>query len=465
MTAVADEQGHFHVPRVRSATLLLAQNGERTLAGLARIEPDEPNVVISVQSPVNVRGRLLNWKGEPLGPWPLEYCLVVDGAFLDEYHMSQTTDVKRLLGGTTMTAPNGEFTLPGLAPGLTYRISCCPGTQVNGATQPFVTITTFTSKPTGVTQLGDVKRPRTPTLEDVFLKADSPAEQVAKTLESATESARMRDQRVLILVGSQKNPLIRAIRATLALSSPINWSPTGPTEPSPPNWAKDSALQPPLSNYSVFGLEVARPGATAAFLEKHKVILPAGDDVTLAALDLDGNVVGQISGRKLLSEKQPNVQPLISWLHAQAPKMVDAEKLLAEALQQAKAENKRIFLREDAPRTASTAPGSTAMPRSSRSFWKRTTSASRSTPAVPMPTRSSIASATTTCSATTAWATSRSPGWSSSTRRASRSSAGRARGATSAFPSRPRRRPTSPGCSAQRPSGCPTRRSPCWSQG
>ena len=79
VTAVADEQGHFHVPRVRSAMLLLAQNGDRTLSGLSRIEPDEPNVVISVQSPVNVRGRLLNWKGQPLGPWPLEYCLVVDG--------------------------------------------------------------------------------------------------------------------------------------------------------------------------------------------------------------------------------------------------------------------------------------------------------------------------------------------------------------------------------------------------
>ena len=156
-----------------------------------------------------------------------------------------------------------------------------------------------------------------------------------------------RDQRVLILVGPQKNPLIRAIRATLALSSPINWSPTGPTEPSPPTWAKDSALQPPLSNYSVVGLEVGRPGATAAFLEKHKVTLPAGDDVTLAALDLDGNVVGQISGRKLLSEKQPSVQPLISWLHAQAQKMVDAEKLLAEAHPAGQSREQADLLRED----------------------------------------------------------------------------------------------------------------------
>ncbi len=349
VTAVADEQGHFHVPRVRSAMLLLAQNGERTLSGLARIEPDEPSVVISVQSPVNVRGRLLNWKGERLGQWPLEYCLVVDGAFLDEYHMSQTADLKRLLGGFTMTADSGEFMLPGLAPGLTYRISCCPGTQVGGATQPFITITTFTSKPTGVTQLGDVKRPRTPTLEDVFLKVDSPAEQVAKVLESATESARMRDQRVLLLAGPQKNAIVRAIRATLAVSSPVNWSPTGSNEPSAPSWAANNVLQPPLSNYSVLGLEVAKGGATGEFLGQHKVALPEGDDMTLAALDLDGNVVGQISGRKLLSDKNPNVQPLISWLHANAPKMVDAEKLLAEALRQAKVENKRIFLREDAP--------------------------------------------------------------------------------------------------------------------
>ena len=374
VTAVADEQGHFRVPRIRSAMLLLAQNGERTLSGLARIEPDEPSVVISVQSPVNVRGRLLNWKGEPLGPWPLEYCLVVDGAFLDEYHMSQTADLKRLLGGFTMTADSGEFMLPGLAPGLTYRISCCPGTQVGGATQPFITITTFTSKPTGVTQLGDVKRPRTPTLEDVFLKVDSPAEQVAKVLESATEGARMRDQRVLLLAGPQKNAIVRAIRATLAVSSPTNWSPTGSNEPSAPKWAANNVLQAPLSNYSVFGLEVAKPGVPAAFLGQHKVALPEGDDMTLAALDLDGNVVGQISGRKLLSDKNPNVQPLISWLHANAPKMVDAEKLLAECSGRPRRRTSGSSSARTRPRTASTVPGSTATPHSSRIRWKRTTS-------------------------------------------------------------------------------------------
>ncbi|HET6325359.1 MAG TPA: M56 family metallopeptidase, partial [Planctomycetaceae bacterium] len=132
VTAVADAQGYFHVPRVRSAMLFLAQNDERTLAGISRFDGQEIGVSISVGNSVSANGRLLDATGKPLASWPIEYCLVLDGAFLDEYHVFQTRDAKRLLGGSASTGPNGEFTLTGLAPGWTYRISCCPGTMVNG---------------------------------------------------------------------------------------------------------------------------------------------------------------------------------------------------------------------------------------------------------------------------------------------------------------------------------------------
>ena len=53
--------------------------------------------------------------------------------------------------------PTGEFTVPGLAPGWTYRSHCCPGTMINGDILPFVDITTFTAEATPrITQLGNV---------------------------------------------------------------------------------------------------------------------------------------------------------------------------------------------------------------------------------------------------------------------------------------------------------------------
>jgi beta-lactamase regulating signal transducer with metallopeptidase domain len=350
VTAVADSDGYFFVPRIRSAMLFLAQNEKRMFSGIARIEPQESGVVIPVGRSVTAHGRLLDATGKPLGSWPLEYCLVLDGSYLDEFHVAQSRDVKKLLGGMAQTGPNGEFWLAGLAPGWAYRISCCPGTVVNGTIQPFVMIANFTPDQSEITQLGDVKRPRTQTMDDVFLNASSPPEQIEKVLETATENAKLLDQRVLMLSGSPKNETFRAIHAILAVSSPVAWTPGPGNGAGPPKWSKDSYVQAALFNYSVVGLEVVGPDATTgAFLKNHKFAMPAADDLVLTVLGDDGKIVAETSGRQLFAGKAPSARPLSDWLQQHAPKLPDAEKLLADALNQAKRENKLVFLRETAP--------------------------------------------------------------------------------------------------------------------
>jgi beta-lactamase regulating signal transducer with metallopeptidase domain len=350
VTAVADAQGNFHLPRTRSVMLLLAQSDERTLSGIARIEPEESGVVIPVGRTVKAHGRLLDFAGKPLASWPMEYCLALDGSFLDDFHVFQARDAKRLLGGNAYSGPNGEFELPVLAPGWAYRITCCPGVTVNGTIQPFITITSFTSAQTGTTQLGDIKRPRTATMDDVFLSATSPPEQVEKVLDVATQSARQLDQRVLIVAGSRKNEIVRGIRAILAMSSPVAWTPGADASAGDPQWAKDAALRGALFNYSVLGVEVAGKDATTGpLLERYKVDKPADDDVALIALDIDGRLVSATSRRQLFAGKKPSAAPLAQWLHKHAPQMPDANKLLDEARAEAKRENKRIFLRENSP--------------------------------------------------------------------------------------------------------------------
>jgi hypothetical protein len=191
-------------------------------------------------------------------------------------------------------------------------------------------------------------------MDDSFLTASSSAEQVEKIVQEATESARLLDQRVLVVAGSSKNEIVRGIRSILAMASPVNWSP-GPTNtPEDPQWAKEKEnesliLQPPLFNFAVLGMEVGPGSATSAFLDRHQVKGPAGDDVALAALDVDGHIVAETSGRKLFGKHEPSAKPLASWLLKASPKLPDAEKLLAAALAQATRENKRVFLRENAP--------------------------------------------------------------------------------------------------------------------
>lgn len=360
LTAVADGRGDFHVPRIRSAMLFLAQNDDRTLSGIARIEPQESGVVIPVGPLVSARGRLLDAStGQPLGSWPIEYRLVLDGSFLDEFHVSQTNDAKRLLGGLSSTLPNGQFFLPGLAPGWTYRISCCPSTVVNGVMQmpmingrpqPFITLNTFTPGQSKINDLGDIKRPRPESTEDFLPGETLPLEHIENVLESKLTRARLADQRVLIVAGSPKNEIFRAVRTIVTATTLASWAPGGDTRPAAPQWAADPALHNEFLNYSeaVLGLEVQRPGATTrTFLEHHKLAMPTADDVVLAVLDIDGHLIAEIGGQQLFAGKPAAAGPLSQWLHEQAPKMPDAKKLYDEALAQAKRENKRVLLREN----------------------------------------------------------------------------------------------------------------------
>jgi beta-lactamase regulating signal transducer with metallopeptidase domain len=363
VTAVADAQGNFRLPRLRSAMLFLAQNDDRSLLGMSRVESTDSALVILVGRPVSVKGRLLDWQGNELPKnWPIDYSLVLDGGFTDEFIVFQARDAKRMLGGSTSAGPHGDFTIHGLAPGWNYRLSCCPGTVVNGANEPFVPITKFTTALTGTTRLGDVKRPRVSTMEDVFLSATSSAEQIEKCRQMAGESARMLDQRVLVVAGSRANEVVRGLRAVLAVDSPVSWNPNPPKGPGDPEWAKagpgaprdGNALRGALYNFAVMGFDVGRPESTTrAFLDRYQVKAPPEGDVTLAALDIDGHLVGQTTGKQLFAENKPAAKPLTKWLLANAPKMPDAKRLYTAALAQARRENKCVLLLETATGSAS----------------------------------------------------------------------------------------------------------------
>ena len=358
VTAVADALGNFRLPRLRSAMLFLAQNDDRSLLGMSRVESTDSTFAILVGRPVSVKGRLLDWQGNELPKnWPIDYSLVLDGGFTDEFIVFQARDAKRMLGGSTSAGPHGDFTIHGLAPGWKYRLSCCPGTVVNNANEPFVPITKFTTALTGTTRLGDVKRPRVSTMEDAFLSATSSPEQIEKCRQMASESARMLDQRVLVVAGSRANEVVRGIRAVLAVDSPVPWNPNPPKSPGDPEWAKTGPMAPPdgnalhsaLNNFAVMGFDAGGPDSpTRAFLDRYQVGAPADGDVTLATLDIDGRLVTQTSGRQLFAGGKPAAKPLTKWLASNAPKLPDANRLRAEALAQAKRENKCVLLLETA---------------------------------------------------------------------------------------------------------------------
>jgi beta-lactamase regulating signal transducer with metallopeptidase domain len=355
VTAVADAQGYFHVPRGQSPMLVLAENDARTFAGLARFEPQETSIVIPVGGSVSARGRLFDAAGKPLGPWPLECRVVLDGTILDEYHVFSARDAKRLLSGSTMTNASGEFDLQGLVPGWTYRVSCCPGTVVNGSTQPFITIATFTAGQTPVTQIGNVTRPRSDSMDDIFLNASTSLDRMEKLFAADKASAKLLDLHVLVVSGSQDNEFVRGIRSGLALTIPETWTPAPPSKTPPnqdPPWGRDGNVLRALTNYTVMGLDVTAPESTASqFLKQHNLSVPGSNDMSLAVLDGEGHLVAQISGKNLFSKKKA-ADTLSAWLRANKPQLPDAKELLDAALAKARRQNKRVFLREHSPEAA-----------------------------------------------------------------------------------------------------------------
>jgi hypothetical protein len=100
----------------------------------------------------------------------------------------------------------------------------------------------------------------------------------------------------------------------------------------------------------VIGLDVGGPDSTThAFLDRHQVGAPSEGDVTLAALELDGRLVAQTTGKQLFAAKKPAAKPLTKWLSSNSPKMPDANRAFTAALAQAKREKKSVLLLETAP--------------------------------------------------------------------------------------------------------------------
>jgi Protein of unknown function, DUF255 len=73
---------------------------------------------------------------------------------------------------------------------------------------------------------------------------------------------------------------------------------------------------------------------------------PAPDDAVLAVIDSDGHLVADTTSKQLSPGKPLDARPLAAFLHAHRPTVPDAQTRLANALAQAKSENKRVLVEQ-----------------------------------------------------------------------------------------------------------------------
>lgn len=310
-------QGHFTVERSLDPLVLYAQTPDKGRAGVVRVDAETAEAKIVIGPVVKASGRLLDLQGKPIGGKQLRYGIRV--------HVGdpKTSPFSDWFGGRTMTDAGGHFTLTGLIPGESYHINL-PLDEHSSRDVKQVKVQRAESF-----DLGDVRvdptpfRPYVPptpaqrTADAFVARQTSPRQRLKKLL----DEARREYTRPLLLFGASKDPacvdLFRLFHEDSAQPSKLRW-------------------EFELASLDSSQLPVRELGRELG------VSLDKDRPPMLAVLDGEGALIATHPLR--LDEKQKlDAAALVDFLRKHKLAQRDAERMLAEAREKAKTENKRVF--------------------------------------------------------------------------------------------------------------------------
>ncbi len=341
-SAVCDAEGHFRMARIQGTGLYLAQNDDRTVAGIAQIPAQGHELEIAIGSAAAANGRLIEAStGKSVPNRQLHFGVVVDG------HMfSVTNDGRMMFCGTTRTDAHGKFTLAPLAPGWKYQIES--GFIVTGGEVAVILadsskrLAEFTSPSSGTVELGEIKISMPASEFALAQGAMRHDKSVEGRINAKFGHARLSDRRVLIVAGTPSEQWCQII--FLEAEDNPQFFTSAKQQPF------DASLQEALRNYALVGLDLSDVRTAAeyqALLAKCQV--SASPIPSLAVLDTNGRL---ISSRVLQEPDKQGLShsDLLEWLNRNAPPFPDGEALVKAARAEAKAQKKHILVRESAPR-------------------------------------------------------------------------------------------------------------------
>ncbi len=326
LTAMADDRGEFSVNRELAPIVLHAETPDGKLAGFRRIDADDSRATIKLAPTASCRFRILD------GPRPLPPGCEVAYGIRIENDDSRGQLEERDFGGTVQTDKDGRVTLPSLVVGAEYevRLVRLAGSRTAFLDHHFVDI--FADKP-GLHDRGDVE------LKNLGSVRHTP-EQVAKKLQQFVDdplTAIERHSAVMKVV-----PLTNRRVLTRFVNPDSVWfSPQSTQE-----WPQDPIWQ----DYpgQIVPLIPTRREEAKTLARQLGVSLPSDGTPLLVIQDENGKVMGQLTGPQLLSVdgQRHNRDAVLQFLRKHAPEHRHARELLVEALKQAKAVNKQVFVQE-----------------------------------------------------------------------------------------------------------------------
>ena len=325
-TAVTTETGEFKTTRVPTPVLVRAWTTDGRLAAIAEMSETAYSIRIPLKPTTAARGRLVDGTtGRPLAECDIEFGVQI------KYPSNRWTHA---FGGALKTDAQGVFTLPGLATGWKYTIRIVTEKNQRGEAFTWKEISTVQADAPGNLELGDLKfaPPRKPiTPEDRISSAMSIDPAPLAKLEPKLRDAKVMEQRVLVIAMARTAPVGRQLLD-------IHFGAVKDTD----------KIYEEMQNYSLLIVDTAvgpARGAAQSLFERLKLALPADGETLFAILDDNGQVLTRAAGSDVATDGKLSSAKLSAFLKKHVLPFPDAEKLLAQALLQAKREDKRIFLR------------------------------------------------------------------------------------------------------------------------
>ncbi|WP_406699854.1 carboxypeptidase regulatory-like domain-containing protein [Singulisphaera sp. Ch08] len=328
-----DDKGSFQVERSLDPLVLYVRTADGKRGGIFRSDAEATEARIAVGPVVPATGRLLDSNLQPVAKRKLSYGIrVYKGP-------EQTGPWAETYGGTTETDDQGRFTLENLVPGHKYNLTLPLGDDGSSRN-----VTELTAPGPGPFSLGDVSvdtqpikpyvppTPQERTVQAFAARArTSPKERLAAMLPEAKREY----TRPLLLFGKKDDP------ACVDLFRLFNEQVSEPDESKEPAKRRPPTPAELRWEFELTSLDLGQAD-TLPFGQELGIELGEGQPPILAVLDVDGKVAAQYPLRLDEAKKLDDLALGKFLLEHKLPTR-NAEKMLADALARAKAEDKCVW--------------------------------------------------------------------------------------------------------------------------
>jgi hypothetical protein len=331
MKSTSDKSGKFKVERELHRTVIYARSKDKKLAGVVEIGPDEKTVTVLLRPLGSASGQLVDAKTkEPMPEREISYGVkVYIGA-------NSNSPFRTSFGGKTTTDQAGRFEIVNLVLGQKYDINLVnrPKDQPNRISWRTVdTVKAEDSQPLalGTVEVSPPPAPyKPPTLEERITAAFNAKGTPLERFTRSKQDAKITMQHLLILFGEPKGDAVQ-------------------------QWMKlryeDQDVREALNSFVVLAIDTSGDKRAAAeelakTLDENLEGVHA--DFCIVAVDEQGRRLANADIGALSSDGKISQEKFLTFLKAYTVPTLDAQELLATALKQAKAENKRIIIQETA---------------------------------------------------------------------------------------------------------------------